>query len=369
MTGTAEPTRIAVGGAAPYEVQVGTGVLDRLPGLLEGAQQVAVVHTAPLTAHAESVARLLEASGMRPLLLAVPDAEKGKTIAVAEHCWDELGRAGFTRTDAVVGVGGGAVTDLAGFVAACWLRGVRVVQAPTSLLAMVDAAIGGKTGVNTRAGKNLVGAFHPPAGVLCDLDVLATLGREELIGGLAEVIKCGFIADPRILSLVEADPAAVTDPGGPVIRELVERSIQVKADVVTEDLRESGQRMILNYGHTLGHAIERHESYRWRHGHAISVGLVYAACLARRLDMIDEATAQRHADVLASVGLPTGYRSDAFDELLPAMYLDKKTRGSTLRFVLLDGVASPIVRSDVEVATLRAAYLDAFVPSSGAVSS
>ena len=151
-----------------------------------------------------------------------------------------LGPAGFTRTDAVVGVGGGAVTDLAGFVAACWLRGVRVVQVPTSLLGMVDAAVGGKTGVNTAAGKNLVGAFHPPAGVLCDLDVLATLPAADLVAGLAEVVKCGFIADPEILDLVEADPAAARDPGTrPGLRELVERAVRVKADVVGADLRES----------------------------------------------------------------------------------------------------------------------------------
>ncbi len=356
------PSRIEVAGAAPYEVLVGRGVLEQLPALLPDVQRVAVVHAPPLTALAGRVAELLREAGLRPLLLPVPDAEKGKTIAVADQCWAELGRAGFTRSDAVVGVGGGAVTDLAGFVAACWLRGVRLVQIPTSLLGMVDAAIGGKTGVNTMAGKNLVGAFHPPSGVLCDLDVLATLSPEELVGGLAEVVKCGFIADPQILTLIEGDPAAALDPAGELLRELVERSVRVKADVVGEDLRESGRRIILNYGHTLGHAIERHESYRWRHGHAISVGLVYAAALGHRLGVLDEETAQRHARVLGSVGLPTNYRPDAFDELLPAMRVDKKARGAALRFVLLRGLAEPMVFDDVEPATLRAVYLELFVP-------
>lgn len=354
---------IEVGGDRPYEVVVGRDLLGSLPRHLAGARQVAVVHAPPLTALAERTAAALDDAGLRPLLVPVPDAEKGKTVAVADHCWAELGRAGFTRTDAVVGLGGGAVTDLAGFVAACWLRGVRVVQVPTSLLGMVDAAVGGKTGVNTMAGKNLVGAFHPPAAVLCDLDTLATLGHEELVGGLAEVVKCGFIADPEILRLVEADPAAAADPASPVLRELVERAVAVKADVVSGDLREAGRRIILNYGHTLGHAIERHEAYRWRHGHAVSVGLVYAAALARRRGMIDDATADRHAAVLSSVGLPTTYRPDAFDELLPAMRLDKKAQGDTLRFVLLAGLAEPTVVADLTEPELRATYLELCVPA------
>jgi 3-dehydroquinate synthase len=359
---TTPTTRIKVAGPAPYEVLVGTDLLDALPDTLPGAAQVALVHAPPLSGLVDRLCEVLAAAGRKPLRLEVPDAEHGKSVAVAEQCWAQLGRAGFTRTDAVVGVGGGAVTDLAGFVAACWLRGVRLVQVPTSLLGMVDAAIGGKTGVNTAAGKNLVGAFHPPAAVLCDLATLATLDTEELTGGMAEVVKCGFIADPRILELIEADPAAATDPAGPVLRELVERSVRVKADVVGEDLRESGRRIVLNYGHTLGHAIERHEGYRWRHGHAVSVGLVYAAQLARRRGLLDAATADRHAAVLSSVGLPTRYRADAFDALLPAMRLDKKAQGTTLRFVLLAGLAEPTVVADLSEPELRATYLDVCVP-------
>ena len=354
--------RIAVTGPNPYEVVVGSDVLDALPGYLPGATQVALVYAAPLSGLVDRVADVVAGAGLKPVRIEVPDAEHGKTVAVAEQCWAELGRAGFTRTDAVVGVGGGAVTDLAGFVAACWLRGVRLVQVPTSLLGMVDAAVGGKTGVNTAAGKNLVGAFHPPAAVLCDLDTLASLDAEELTGGMAEVVKCGFIADPRILELIEADPDAARDPSGDVLRELVERSVRVKADVVGEDLRESGRRIILNYGHTLGHAIERHEGYRWRHGHAVSVGLVYAAALARRRGLLDAATADRHAAVLSSLGLPVRYRPDAFDALLPAMRLDKKAQGATMRFVLLAGLAEPVVVADLAEPELRATYLDVCVP-------
>ena len=204
-------TRIPVGAegagsaaGAPYEVLVGTGLLGELPALLgERAQRVLVVHPRALRATGEAVREDLLAAGYEALLAEVPDGEEAKSAQVAAFCWGVLGQAGFTRTDAVVGVGGGAVTDLAGFVAATWLRGVRVVQVPTTLLAMVDAAVGGKTGINTAEGKNLVGAFHPPAGVLCDLGTLATLPVNDLLSGMAEVVKCGFIADPRILDIVE----------------------------------------------------------------------------------------------------------------------------------------------------------------------
>jgi 3-dehydroquinate synthase len=286
------------------------------------------------------------------LPLEVPDAEAGKSIDTATRCWDALGGAGFTRTDAVVGVGGGAVIDLAGFVAACWLRGVRWAPVATSVLGMVDAAIGGKTGVNTAAGKNLVGAFHPPVGVLCDLATLSSLPADELVPGLAEVVKCGFIADPRILELIEAHTGDVTG----VLRELVERSVRVKARVVSEDLREAGLREILNYGHTLGHAIEKVEGYTWRHGQAISVGLVYAAALGRRAGRLDEATATRHRTVLSGLGLPVSYPSQAWPVLLAAMRVDKKARGSRLRFVVLDGVARPSMMEGPGDDELEAAY-------------
>jgi 3-dehydroquinate synthase len=349
-------TRIPVGGDQPYEVLVGAHLTDALPSLLPGARRVAVLHAAPLRAHADAVADALRAAGAEPLPIEVPDAEAGKDAAVAVDCWERLGAAGFTRTDAVVGVGGGAVTDLAGFVAACWLRGVRWVPVATSLLGMVDAAVGGKTGINTGAGKNLVGAFHPPAGVLCDLTQLAGLPPADLRAGLAEVVKCGFIADPAILELIEDDPAATTDPGSATLRELVERAVAVKARVVSADLRESGPREILNYGHTLGHAVEKVEGYGWRHGDAVSVGLAYAAALGRLSGRLDADTAARHGRVLGLLGLPTSYRAGAWPELLAAMRVDKKTRGATLRFVVLDGLASPGILAGPEESLLRAAY-------------
>ncbi len=240
-----------------------------------------------------------------------------------------------------MGLGGGAVTDLAGYVAAGWLRGVRVVQVPTTLLGMVDAAVGGKTGVNTAEGKNLVGAFHPPAGVLCDLAVLATLPAAELVSGMAEVVKAGLVADPRILEVVEQEGGRVLEPGSAALREVVERSIRVKADVVSQDLRESGLREILNYGHTLGHAIEKVEDFRWRHGEAVSVGLVFAAELAHAVGRLDAGDVARHRDLLGGLGLPTSYDAGRWPELLAAMRVDKKARGAVLRFVVLDGIGRP----------------------------
>jgi 3-dehydroquinate synthase len=353
--------RIEVGGPAPYPVLVGRDLLGELPALLAGARRVAVVHPPTLSGAAAAVAETLADAGFEARRIEVPDGEDAKTLAVAGHCWDVLGDAGFTRTDAIVGYGGGATTDVAGWVAAAWLRGVRVVQVPTTLAGMVDAAIGGKTAINTGRGKNLVGAFHPPAGVLCDVTALVTLPRADYAAGLAEVVKCGFIADPQILDLVEKDPVAVTQAGNAAELDLIERSARVKAAVVSADLTEQGLREILNYGHTLGHAIERAEHYRWRHGDAISVGLVFAAALGRRLGRLDDATADRHRSVLDSLGLPTHYRADAFPELLDSMRVDKKARGDRIRFVVLDGLARPVTVDDPDPAVLTAAYSEVAV--------
>jgi 3-dehydroquinate synthase len=340
-----------------HDVLVGRGILggvaDLLPG---GVRQVLVVRPASLTTYAAPVAAHLRGAGLVVHEAGVPDAESAKTAEVAAGLWATLGRHALTRSDAVVAVGGGTVTDLAGFVAATWLRGVAVVHVPTTLLAMVDAAVGGKTGINTAEGKNLVGAFHPPAGVLCDLDVLATLPRPDLVAGLAEVVKAGFIADPRILELVEADPGAVTRADGPHLAELVERAVRVKAEVVARDLRESWLREVLNYGHTLGHAIEQVEGYRRRHGEAVAVGMVFAAELAGRAGLLERAVVERHRSVLGAVGLPTGERGDRFDALLEVMRRDKKSRGALLRFVVLEGLARPTRLEGPDEALLREAY-------------
>ncbi|RNL57317.1 3-dehydroquinate synthase [Arthrobacter oryzae] len=355
-----ESTVIKVTGTTPgenYDVVVGRGLLASLPALLgERVQRVLVIHPRALRLTGDTVREELAAAGFNALTAEIPDAEEGKHIEVASFCWQVLGQNDFTRSDAVVTVGGGAVTDLGGFVAATWLRGVKVIHMPTSLLGMVDAAVGGKTGINTAEGKNLVGAFHPPAGVLADLDTLDTLPKNELISGMAEVIKCGFIADPVILDLIEKDTAAVADPRSALLRELIERAIGVKAEVVSEDLKESGRREILNYGHTLGHAIELAERYSWRHGAAVSVGMMFAAELARSVGRLSDADADRHRSILESLGLPITYRRDRWQALLDGMRRDKKSRGDLLRFVVLDGVAKPGILDVPDTSLLFAAY-------------
>lgn len=321
---------IRVAGAAPYDVVVGSGALECLGGLLgEGPRRVAVIRPEQM----QIPSLPTEASNL--LDLPVPAGEAAKTVAVAADCWDKLGAAGFTRSDVVLTIGGGATTDLGGFVAATWLRGISVVHVPSTLLGMVDAAVGGKTGINTGAGKNLVGSFHEPDGVICDLALLATLPRAELVSGMAEVIKCGFVGDPEILRLVESDPADALDPTSPVLAELVERAVAFKAEVVSEDLREGDRREVLNYGHTMGHAIEAWSSYSVRHGEAVSLGMVYVAELARLAGRLDEETAARHASTLELVGLPTRWHGAPFADLLERMRVDKKARGSTIRFVVL----------------------------------
>ncbi|MGW6706476.1 3-dehydroquinate synthase [Streptomyces sp. NPDC054956] len=357
---TDQVTRIQVGASAghdAYEVLVGRQLLGELGSLIgTKAQRVAVIHPEALASTGEALRDDLAAQGYEAVAIQVPNAEEAKTAEVAAYCWKALGQSGFTRTDAIVGVGGGATTDLAGFVAASWLRGVRWIAVPTTILAMVDAAVGGKTGINTAEGKNLVGAFHPPAGVLCDLAALESLPVHDYVSGLAEIIKAGFISDPVILDLIEEDPEAARTPAGPHTAELICRSIQVKADVVSSDLKESGLREILNYGHTLAHAIEKNERYKWRHGAAVSVGMVFAAELGRLAGRLDDATADRHKAVLASVGLPLTYRGDQWPKLLETMKLDKKSRGDLLRFIVLDGLAKPTVLEGPDPAVLVAAF-------------
>jgi 3-dehydroquinate synthase len=267
-----------------------------------------------------------------------------------------MGQTDFTRTDVVVGFGGGATTDLAGFVAATWLRGVRLIQVPTTVLGMVDAAIGGKTGINTAEGKNLVGAFYAPAAVLVDLDLLDTLSRNEILAGSAEIVKAGFIAEPEILDIYEADVEKAVDPTTPQFRRLIELAIGLKARVVSADFKESGQREILNYGHTLGHAIEHAERYNWRHGAAISVGMVFAAELSRLTGSLSDAAVDRHRRILESLTLPTTYPVGRWKTLLATMQRDKKTRAGMLRFIVLDDIAKPSVLTGPEEALLFAAY-------------
>ncbi|MDT5188523.1 MAG: 3-dehydroquinate synthase [Mycobacterium sp.] len=351
-----EPVTVDVLVERPYPVIIGTGLLDDLTRVLDGRHKVAILHQPVLTQTAEAIRDHLSEKGIDAHRIEIPDAEGGKELPVVGFIWDVLGRIGIGRRDAVVSLGGGAATDVAGFAAATWLRGVDIVHVPTTLLAMVDAAVGGKTGINTDAGKNLVGAFHQPLAVLIDLATLETLPRNEIVAGMAEIVKAGFIADPVILDMIEADPEAALDPTGSVLPELIRRAVAVKAEVVAADEKESALREILNYGHTLAHAIERRERYQWRHGAAVSVGLVFAAELGRLAGRLDDATADRHRSVLTSLGLPVSYDADALPHLLEYMAGDKKTRAGVLRFVVLDGLAKPGRLEGPDPALVAAAY-------------
>lgn len=351
--------RVHVATASPYDVIIGHGLSDEIAPLVGSAQRVAVIHPAALRATADAIRSLLLDHAYEAITIETPDAEAAKTSQVAAFCWSVLGQSGFTRSDVIVSVGGGATTDLAGFVAATWLRGVRVIHVPTTLLAMVDAAVGGKTGINTTEGKNLVGAFHEPSGVLCDLNALQTLPRHDLLAGMAEVVKCGFIRDTSILDVLEGDPEGATQPDDPRLLDLIRAAVQVKADVVAADLRETagaGGREILNYGHTLGHAIEKAERYQWRHGAAISIGMVFAAELSRLAGRLTDADVDRHRAILGSLGLPLSYRADRWPALLDAMAVDKKARGSRLRFVILDALGRPTSLDGPDPAILVSAY-------------
>jgi 3-dehydroquinate synthase len=355
-TDSTAPTTITVGGLDPYDIVIGRGLLGTIGDHLGSkVAKVLIVHPPTLGAKANALRESL-VDRYEVLLAEVPDAEDAKRIEVAAFCWGIMGQTDFTRTDAVIGLGGGATTDIAGFIAATWLRGVKLIQVPTSVLGMVDASIGGKTGLNTSEGKNLVGAFYAPAAVIVDLDTLDTIPRNEILAGFAEIVKAGFIAEPEILDIIEADVDRVTDPTTPEFRRVVELAIALKARVVSEDFKESGLREILNYGHTLGHAIEHAERYRWRHGAAISVGMVFAAELGRLTGSLSDAVVDRHRSILSSLTLPIDYPVGRWQTLLATMQRDKKARAGMLRFIVLDDLAQPSVLTGPEDSMLFLAY-------------
>lgn len=350
-------TTIAVNGPAPYEVVIDHNLNAQIAAHAKatGADKVMVVHQPSIADAAQVLADALREAGLTVIVETVPDAEAGKQIATPIALWDRLGEENFSRSDAIVGLGGGAVTDMAGFVAATWMRGIKVIQVPTTLLAMVDAAVGGKTGINTASGKNLVGAFHEPSAVFIDLERLRTLPKEEIIAGSAEIIKTGFIHDPVIIERYEQDPQACLDVDG-LLPELIARSVAVKAAVVGEDLKEAGLRETLNYGHTFGHAVELRENYSWRHGNAVAVGMMFIANLSHARGLIDSELVARHENILSSIGLPTSYEPGHFDELYAGMTRDKKNRHGTIRFVALTGVGSTTRLEGPATEELRAAY-------------
>lgn len=337
-----------------YKVTIESEIFESLTSIFSQDVRIALVVPKSLSegALSEFVGRLSARPGT--ILISTPDGEAQKSVATLESAWNQLGAAGFGRNDCIIGIGGGATTDLAGFLASSWLRGIEWYAVPTSLAGMVDASVGGKTGINTSAGKNLVGAFYSPSAVFISPRFLTSLPDADLAAGLAEVIKCGFISDLKILDLVAAAGVeALRDLG--LLEELICRAVQVKADVVSQDFKESGLREILNYGHTLGHAIEKQQKYSMRHGEAVAIGMVFAAELAHLSGFISAEAVALHRSILSNIGLPVTY-AGPWEELRDAMSIDKKSRGGVLRFVVLDALGSVRRLEGPNEEILRQAY-------------
>ena len=342
----------------PYDVTIGSGLLERagdhLPELSGAGAAFVVSDRGIADRWFEPIAAGLSARALAPVLLTVPSGEEAKSLQSYEALLRQLAGREAHRSDVIVGLGGGAVGDLAGFVAATYMRGLRVVQVPTTLTAQVDAAIGGKSGINLPEGKNLVGAFHQPRAVLADLDTLATLDDRAYRSGLAEVAKIALTLDQDLLALLEDDPGPVAARDPAVLESVVARCVAAKANAVAVDERDERERLILNYGHTVGHALERLDAFAGRtHGEAIAIGMLVAARRAEIRGLATDLTS-RTQRLLASLDLtPDGIFPPA-DDVLQAMKLDKKYRDG-VRFVLLEGVGRPLVVEDVPDEEIRSA--------------
>ena len=335
-----------------YSVLIGCEWSSTLVNKLSGRTRVALVVSSSCVPDLSSI-KTIDADVH---VFEVPDGEDAKSQATLMALWNWLGAAGFTRSDLIVGIGGGAVTDLSGFAAATWLRGIDWIAVPTSLAGMVDAAVGGKTGINSDYGKNLIGSFHSPQSVLIDLDFLKTLSERDFCAGMAEVIKCGFIDDHEILNLASSLDRSHLLSDFLLLEDLITRAVAVKAKVVTADFKESFAREALNYGHTLGHAVEIYAKYQLRHGEAVSIGMVFVAELAHSRGLISTEVLQQHRDLLSKFDLPISYDRQAWQKLAPLLALDKKTRGNTLRFVALQGIGATVRLEDLSSDELDAAY-------------
>jgi len=345
-------TSILVNAERSYSVILTSSWKTELAQLMQGRTRVAVIISESFKPDLEGLLGLESEIHV----FDVPDGEEAKNVATLNKLWNWLGAAGFTRSDLIVGLGGGAITDLAGFTAASWLRGLDWIAVPTSLAGMVDASVGGKTGINSEYGKNLIGAFHSPSAVIIDTNFLETLSDRDFAAGMAEVIKCGFIADPGILTLAASHSLQSLRKTPEAIAELIHRAVSVKAQFVSSDFKESFAREALNYGHTLGHAIEIFAKYQLRHGEAVSIGLVYAAELAAARGLISTDELALHRSLLSRYQLPISFDRQAWQKLAPLLALDKKARGNTIRFVALSGIGSTVRLEDLTSIELDAAY-------------
>ena len=333
---------INVKGEHRYPVKIGVNWTNEVKAISSIHNKVLIIAPKSIV----SKYRLKESLGVK--LFITPEGENQKSINVLDKVWSKCAAEGIARADAIIGIGGGATTDLAGFAASSWLRGISWYAIPTSLAGMVDAAVGGKTGINARSGKNLIGSFYSPTEVLIDLAFLNTLPKRDLSAGMAEVLKCGFIADYRILNLAQDDDLDY--------QQLITRAIKVKADVVSKDFKESKLREILNYGHTLGHAIEKNSGYKLRHGEAVSIGMVFAAELSKKIAGLSDDAVLLHRELLRNFDLPVSYPSNKFKPLLALLANDKKVKNSKLRFIGISKIGKPVWFDDVSPSTLSKVY-------------
>jgi 3-dehydroquinate synthase len=335
-----------------YDVLIDCDWRNEFTQLVVGRTRVAIVVSSSFRSHVGDLPKV----DAEVCFFEIPDGEEGKSVLTLELLWNKLGESGFTRSDLLIAIGGGATTDVAGFAAATWLRGLDWIAVPTTLAGMVDAAVGGKTGMNSGYGKNLIGAFHSPLYVLIDISWLATLSDRDFSAGMAEIVKCGFIADGEILTTILGKTLSDLRNSRDVIVQLILRSVQVKADVVSSDFKESFAREVLNYGHTLGHAIELHSKFALRHGEAVAIGMVYVAELAHGKGILSAEILSQHRALLTTLALPVTYRADAWPELLRLISLDKKARGRTIRFVAITAIGKTVRIEDLTRDELSSAY-------------
>ena len=333
-------------GDRSYPIVIGRGLLGRefdLGEHLAGGDCLVVTNETVGPLYLDKLLHNLD--GHSVASIALPDGEAYKTLATMQSILDRLVESGANRDTTIVALGGGVVGDIAGFAAACYMRGVAFVQVPTTLLAQVDSSVGGKTGVNHEHGKNLIGAFHQPRVVLIDTDTLATLPDRELRAGLAEVIKYGAICDAAFFDWLEDNMQDLLARDADALAHAIRRSCELKAEVVAEDEREAGRRAILNFGHTFGHAIERCQGYGdWLHGEAVAAGMVMAA----KLSGLAATEVERLRALIAAAGLPVEPPEIAPEDWMSAMGMDKKVQGKQLRFVLLDGIGTSRVTADYD---------------------
>ena len=347
-------------GNRSYAIRIGEDLLARLGAecaRLKLGHRCAVITDANAGRHfAQPALKSLAASGFAPVLITIPAGEKSKRLAVVERCLDQLAAHRLERTSFIVALGGGVVGDLAGFVAATYLRGIPFVQVPTTLLAQVDSSVGGKTGVNLKAGKNLVGAFYQPQLVLCDLATLKTLPKREYISGLAEVIKYGVIYDAVLFAQLERNLPKLLQRAAATLAAVIARCCEIKADVVGQDETEGGLRAILNFGHTIGHAIENSSGYgTFLHGEAISIGQVAAAKLSHQVLGLPSGDVARIEKLFTRAGLPVKLKLDGVrrKKLFAAMKLDKKVSGGEVKFVLAKKIGRVKFGCQVPLETIR----------------